>query len=235
MKFEVIATERSAQGTGASRRLRRKGGVPGIVYGAGKAPTPIELDRNALSKHLKLEAFHASVLTLKVGSETDRVLLRDVQMHPWRALEITHVDFQRIAADQKLHMKVPLHFVNADAAPGVKLGHGIINHVLNEIDVTCLPDDLPEFVAVDLAEIELGQSIHLADLAMPTGVESVQLKHGDNAVVATIQVPRGAVEADPEATVSVANVPATAQKDKDAAAAKAPAAKAPAAKSAGKK
>lgn len=224
MQFEVIATARSAQGTGASRRLRRKGGVPGIVYGAGKEPTPIELDRNALAKHLKLEAFHASVLTLKVGDTTDRVLLRDVQMHPWRALEITHVDFQRIAADQKLHMKVPLHFVNAEHSPGVKLGHGIINHVLNEIDIQCLPDDLPEFVTIDLGHLELGHSIHLGDLQLPPGVESTQLKHGDNAVVATIQVPRGAIEAEESApAVSAANVPATAQKDKDAAAAKAPA------------
>ncbi|MCU0869343.1 MAG: 50S ribosomal protein L25/general stress protein Ctc [Burkholderiales bacterium] len=222
MQFEVIATERSAQGTGASRRLRRKGGVPGIVYGGGKPPTPIELDRNALAKHLKLEAFHASVLTLKVGTDSDRVLLRDVQMHPWRALEITHIDFQRIAADQKLHMKVPLHFVNAENAPGVKLGHGIINHVLNEIDVQCLPADLPEFVTVDLGEVQLGDSIHLGDLVLPAGVESTQLKHGDNAVVATIQVPRGAVEAeDAAAPVSAANVPAIAQKEKDPAAAKA--------------
>lgn len=210
MEMEVIASPRSLQGTGASRRLRRKGLVPGIVYGGGKAPQSIELDHKALSLRLKHEAFHASVLTMKVGADTERVLLRDVQMHPYR-LEVLHVDFQRVATDQLIHVKVPLHFINSEIAPGVKLGHGIINHVLNEIDVQCLPDNLPEFITVDLGELQLGQSVHLADLKFPAGVESVQYKRGDNAVVATIQVLGAAAEE--AAAPPVSTVPASAQKE----------------------
>ncbi|MFO1318660.1 MAG: 50S ribosomal protein L25/general stress protein Ctc [Burkholderiales bacterium] len=215
MKLEVIAMPRSVQGTGASRRLRRKGLVPGIIYGGDATPTPIELDHNALVQRLKLEAFHASVLTMKLGDRSDRVLLRDVQMHPYRP-EVLHVDFQRVGKDTIIHVKVPLHFVNADIAPGVKMGHGIINHVMNELDVQCLPDALPEFIEVDVGHLELGHSIHLADLKLPKGVESVQFKRGGNAVVATIQVPGAAVEAEPSAAPAASQVPATAQKDKDA-------------------
>ena len=145
------------------------------------------------------------------------MLLRDVQMHPWRQM-VQHVDFQRVAADEKIHVKVPLHFINAENSPGVKLGHGIISHVLNEIEINCLPADLPEFIEVDLAGVELGHSIHLADLKLPNGVESVQFKRGDNQVVATIQVPSGAKEEEADAAAAAtpaAAVPATAQKDKD--------------------
>jgi large subunit ribosomal protein L25 len=215
MSIEVVAIERSLQGTGASRRLRNSGRTPGIVYGGGKPAQPIELDHNALSRHLKLEAFHASILTMKIGTENQQVLLRDVQMHPWRQM-VQHVDFQRVAADVKIHVKVPLHFINVEHSPGVKLGHGIISHVLNEIEITCLPANLPEFIEVDLGQVELGQSIHLADLKFPEGVESVQFKRGDNQVVATIQIPGGAKEEEVEvAPTPVAAVPATAQKDKE--------------------
>ena len=214
MKNEVIAMPRSLQGTGASRRLRRTGRVPGIVYGGGKDPVAVELDHNALTQSLKHESFHASVLTMKVGDASDRVLLRDVQMHPYR-LEILHVDFQRVAKDELIHMKVPLHFLNAELAPGVKLGHGIINHVMNEVDVQCLPDNLPEFIEVDLGALELGQSVHLADIKWPAGVESVQIKHGGNAAVVSIQVPRGAAEPEPTAATPAAAVPATAQKKEE--------------------
>lgn len=225
MTIEITATPRTEEGTGASRRLRNRGFTPGIIYGAGKAAQPIQLDHNALSRHLKMEAFHASILTMKVGDQTQQVLLRDVQMHPFRQL-VLHVDFQRVAADQKIHMKVPLHFVGAENAPGVKFGHGIISHVLNEIDIVCLPAALPEFIEVDLGSIELGQSVHLADLKMPAGVESVQLSKGDNAVVATIQVPRGELSKEEEtATPSAAQVPATAQKAPDQKAEAKPAAK----------
>jgi large subunit ribosomal protein L25 len=195
--IEVNAMSRSLQGTGASRRLRRTGKVPGIVYGGEQPTQNIELDHNSLFHQLKQEAFHASILSMDLDGNKDRVLLRDVQMHPWKQ-QVLHVDFQRVSANKKIHMKVPLHFVNADVAPGVKTGGGIVSHVMNEIDITCLPDDLPEFVEVDLQHLELGHSVHLADVKLPSGVDSTQLVRGDNAVVATVQVPRALVEPEPE-------------------------------------
>lgn len=195
-KIEVNAVSRTLQGTGASRRLRNTGKVPGIIYGGDLPAQNVELDHNSLYHQLKLEAFHASILNMNMDGKTDRVLLRDVQMHPWKQL-ILHVDFQRVSANRKIHMKVPLHFVNAEIAPGVKTGGGIVTHVMNEIDITCLPDDLPEFIEVDLQTLELGHSVHLADLKIPKGVESVQLVRGDDAVVATVQVPRAIVEPEP--------------------------------------
>lgn len=200
-KLEVNAMPRSLQGTGASRRLRGTGKVPGIVYGGDVPAQNIEIDHNSLFHQLKQEAFHASILSMNVEGKTDRVLLRDVQMHPWKQL-ILHVDFMRVSANKKIHMSVPLHFVNAEISPGVKTGGGIVNHVMNEIDISCLPDDLPEFIEVDLKDLELGHSVHLAELKMPKGVESVQQVRGENAVVATVQVPRAMVEAEPVAAVA---------------------------------
>jgi large subunit ribosomal protein L25 len=200
-KLEVSAMPRSLQGTGASRRLRGSGRVPGIVYGGDKPAQNIEIDHNTLFHQLKQEAFHASILSMNLDGKTDRVLLRDVQMHPWKQL-ILHVDFQRVSANKKIHMSVPLHFVNAEISPGVKTGGGIVNHVMNEIEISCLPDDLPEFIEVDLKDLELGHSVHIADLKMPKGVESVQQVRGENAVVATVQVPRAMVEAEPVAAVA---------------------------------
>jgi large subunit ribosomal protein L25 len=204
MAIEVTATPRSVQGTGASRRLRRGGKVPGIIYGAGEPALVIELDHNALFLQMRSEAFHASILTLNLDGARSRVLLRDVQMHPWKR-QVLHVDFQRVSANQKIHMKVPLHFKNEDIAPGVKVSGGIISHVMSEIDVSCLPDDLPEFIEVDLANLQLGHSVHLSDLTLPGGVESVQLVRDDNAVVATVVIPKVIEEevAPAEAAVGV--------------------------------
>jgi large subunit ribosomal protein L25 len=201
-KIEVNAMSRSLQGTGASRRLRRTGKVPGIVYGGEQPAQNIELDHNALFHQLKQETFHASILSMNLDGNKDRVLLRDVQMHPWKQ-QVLHVDFQRVSANKKIHMKVPLHFINADIAPGVKTGGGIVSHVMNEIDITCLPDDLPEFVEVDLQHLELGHSVHLADVKLPKGVDSTQLVRGDDAVVATVQIPRALVEPEPEVAPAV--------------------------------
>jgi large subunit ribosomal protein L25 len=217
-KLEVSAMPRSLQGTGASRRLRGSGRVPGIVYGGDKPAQNIEIDHNTLFHQLKQEAFHASILSMNLDGKIDRVLLRDVQMHPWKQL-ILHVDFQRVSANKKIHMSVPLHFVNAEISPGVKTGGGIVNHVMNEIEISCLPDDLPEFIEVDLKDLELGHSVHIADLKMPKGVESVQQVRGENAVVATVQVPRAMVEAEPVAAVAAEGAAA-----EGAAAAAAPAA-----------
>ncbi len=201
MAIEVSATTRKAQGTGASRRLRKAGRVPGIVYG-GKEPMLIDVDHNNLYHALRSEAFHASILSLDLDGKKEQVLLRDFQMHPFRQ-QVLHIDFQRVQADKKIHMKVPLHFVNAEDAPGVKVGGGIISHVLNEMEIACLPADLPAAIEVDLSSLDLGHSIHVSDIKLPKGVEVAGHHHASDAV-ATVQVPRGAVEAAAEATAAAA-------------------------------
>src|SRR4029077_18667080 len=159
MAIEISARKREAQGTGASRRLRRLGRVPGIVYGGDKGPVNIELDHKALYLSLRNEKFHASILTLDLGEAKEQVLLRAVNMHPYRP-QVQHIDFQRVQKDKKINMKVPLHFVNAEKSPGVKDQGGVISPVLNEVNVTCFPDDLPEFIEVDLGSLAVGHSMH---------------------------------------------------------------------------
>ncbi|MBU3693542.1 MAG: 50S ribosomal protein L25/general stress protein Ctc [Rhodocyclaceae bacterium] len=193
MTIEFIALNRTTQGTGASRRLRRTGKVPGIVYGGHKDAVAIELDHNALYYALQEEAFHASVLSMSLDGKKEPVLLRDYQMHPFKQ-QVLHIDFQRIAAGEKIHMKVPLHFTGEDLAPGVKLQGGKMSHVVLELDIACLPENLPEFITVDLSGLNAGQSVHLADLNLPEGVESTALRHGDNAVVAVCMAPRGGAD-----------------------------------------
>lgn len=206
MAIEVSATTRQKQGTGRSRRMRREGKVPGIVYGGGGQPKTIELDHNALVHEMKSRVLQSSILNMTLDGEKIQVLLRDVQMHPFRA-SVLHVDFQRVAQDVKVHIEVPLKFVNQEAAPGVKLGGGVVNHVLTTLDVSCLPRDLPEFIEVDLAHLELGHSIHVTDLKLPQGVEAVALKSGEDPVVVTLQVPRVQVEEEVVAAVPAAEVP----------------------------
>ena len=203
MAIEVNAMPRSTQGKGASRRLRHAVRVPGIVYGGGQPPQNIELDHKDLARQLKQETFHASILTLNLEGASLPVLLRDYQMHPWRQ-QVLHVDFQRVAKDRKIHMKVPLHFINAEQAPGVKTGGGSVNHVLTELDIICLPDDLPGHIEVDLVNLQMGHSIRLSELMLPNGVESAQLRGGDDAVVATIPVPRAEVVVEEVAPVTTA-------------------------------
>ncbi|MEP6996297.1 MAG: 50S ribosomal protein L25/general stress protein Ctc [Betaproteobacteria bacterium] len=192
MQFEFTAFPRGTEGRGASRRLRRTGRAPGIVYGGAANPQPIELDHNALIHALNKEAFHSSILTMKLGDGAERVLLRDVQMHPFRH-EVLHIDFQRVDENRKIHMKVPLHFINAELAPAIKTTDAIISHVLTELDVSCLPKDLPAFVDVDLSQLAVGQSIHVSDLTLPAGVTAVT-RPGASPVVATAIVPRIVVE-----------------------------------------
>lgn len=194
MKIEISATPRTIQGTGASRRLRRTGRIPGVVYGGGTEASAIELDHKTLFYQLKNEAFHASILTLDMDGKKEQVLLRDYQMHPFKPL-VMHVDFQRVNAKEKVHMKVPLHFVNAELSPGVKLSHGIASHIISEVEVACLPKDLPEFIEVDLGELAAGHSVHLSELKLAKNVELVALTKGEDLAVATITIPRGAVEA----------------------------------------
>lgn len=219
MKISIKAEPRSVQGTGASRRLRRESKVPGILYGAGKDAQSIEVDHKDLWFKLKMEAFHASILDMEVGADKAQVLLRDYQMHPFRPL-ILHVDFQRVDANKKIHIKVPLHFVNAEVSPGVKVAGGLVEHVMNELEISCLPKDLPEFVEVDLAELQAGHSLHLSSLKLPAGVEAIVPK-GEDPTVATIVIPKQ-MTADEEAAElaltaapSAADVPTTAQKVKE--------------------
>lgn len=191
MNIQFKAEKRDAKGTGASRRLRRTGRVPGIVYGADKDAQQVTLDHNEIYHLLRKEAFHASVLTMDLDGEKGTVVLRDTQWHPFRQ-QVLHLDFQRVTAGEKLHLKVPLHFVNDEMSPGIKLQGGLITHVMNEIDVACLPKDLPEFIEVDLKDIEAGVSIHATQLSLPAGVELVL--HGeDDPVVVTCVPPRGGV------------------------------------------
>lgn len=185
MKF--VAFERAKQGTGASRRLRITGRTPGIVYGGGAEPTLIEIDHNALWHALKKEAFHASVLQMELAGKTTEVLLRDVQYHPFKQL-VLHIDFQRIDANTKMHKKVPVHYSGEENSPAVKIDQCLINHVVTELEVSCMPKDLPEFIAVDLSALTKGHSLHLDDIKLPAGVTAVT--HGKKnpvlvAVVAT--------------------------------------------------
>lgn len=193
--MKVVAFERSKQGTGASRRLRNSGKTPGIVYGATAEPQLIELDHNALWHALKKEVFHSSILDLEVAGKSQRVLLRDVQYHPFRQL-VLHVDFQRVDPNKKLHTKVPVHFMNQETNPAVKLGGAIISHVITEVEIECLPADLPEFVELDLAKIEAGQSLHAKDITLPKGVSLIGHIEGENPVVASAAIPAGAAAAE---------------------------------------
>ncbi len=203
MKF--VAFERANQGTGASRRLRITGRTPGIVYGGSAQPQLIELDHNALWHALKKEVFHSSVLDMELNGVVSKVLLRDVQMHPYKQ-QVLHIDFQRVDATTKLHMKVPLHYVGEESSPAVKTEGCIANHVVTELDVLCLPSDLPEFITVDLSGLRKGVSLNLADITLPKGVSAVT--HGNkNPVLVSVVV---VASAETPATDAAAAAPAPA-------------------------
>ena len=210
MAIEISARKREQQGTGPARRMRRMGRVPGVVYGGDKDALTIELDHKDLYLNLKNERFHASILTLDVAGAKEQVLLRSISMHPYRP-QVQHVDFQRVLKDRKLHMKVPLHFVNAEKSPGVKDQGGVASHVLNELEITCFPDDLPEFIEVDLGSLAVGNSVHVRDLKLPKGVEAA-IGKAENPVIATVVVPQlVSEEEETAAVVSAADVPTTEQ------------------------
>ena len=198
MKFEIIAAKRVLQGSGASRRLRHANKVPGIIYGGTAAPLMIELEHNDLLLALRKEAFHSSVLTITVEGAVETVLLRDSQMHPYKPL-VLHVDFLRVDTTHAIHQKVPLHFINADICKGVKVAGGNVSHAMNEIEVTCLPQDLPTFIEVDLKDLDAGQTIHVSQLVFPQGAKPIV--HGsDDAVVVAITVKKAVAEAEGEET-----------------------------------
>jgi large subunit ribosomal protein L25 len=210
MAIEITARKREAQGTGASRRLRRLGRVPGILYGGDKGPINIELDHQDLYLNLRNERFHASILTLDLAGSKEQVLLRALNMHPFKP-QVQHIDFQRVSKDKKIHMKVPLHFVNAEKSPGVKEQGGVVNHVLNELDIVCFPDDLPEYIEIDLSNLAVGRSLHVRDLSLPKGVEST-LHKNENPVVATVVVPALITEEEEAApAVAPSEIPTTEQ------------------------
>ena len=212
MQLEFNANKRDGQGTGASRRLRRTGRVPGILYGGPTAPQPIDIDHNELFQMLRKEAFYSSVLNVNLEGKVEMCLLRDVQRHPYRPV-ILHADFQRVDATHKLHQKVPLHFINADISPGVKLSGGMVQHVMSDLDVRCLPKDLPAFIEVDLKDITSGHSMHVSHLKLPAGVEAM-LHKGEDPVVATVIVRGGKAEEEVAAVEAapVAAAPAPAAK-----------------------
>ena len=192
--IEFTAFPRATEGRAASRRMRRAGKAPGIVYGGTARPQPIELDHNALVHALRNEVFHSSILSMKLDGTSTQVLLRDVQMHPFRN-EVLHVDFQRIDPSRKIHMKVPLHFVNEDQSPAVKAQGAIVRHVMTEIDIACLPKDLPEYIEVDLSALDTAHSLHVSGVKLPAGVSAVTHRTGDP-VVATAVVPKAVVETE---------------------------------------
>jgi large subunit ribosomal protein L25 len=216
MKIAVTAFPRSKQGTSASRRLRNSGKVPGIVYGAGKPVQQVEFDQAAMLRHLKMEAFHASILDLTVDGQTVPALLRDFQMHPFRPM-VLHVDMQRVDKNQKVHMKVPLHFVNADICIGVKQGGGAVQHILNDLEVQCLPDDLPEYIEVDVKDLQVAHSMHVNELKLPTGVEPIPRLKKENPGVVMVQVVKEAAAEEADAAPKATEI--TGQKPEEAAAA----------------
>jgi large subunit ribosomal protein L25 len=200
--MKVVAFERSVQGTGASRRLRNSGKTPGIIYGGKDTVTVIELDHNALFHALRKEAFHSSILDLEIGGKAQKVLLRDYQMHPFKPL-VLHIDFQRVSATEKVHMRVPLHFINAETSAAVKLQGAVVSHISTELEVSCLPADLPEFIEVDLSKIEVGHGIHAKDLTLPKGVSLVLHIEQENPVLANARIP-AVKSADTEAAPAAA-------------------------------
>jgi large subunit ribosomal protein L25 len=189
-QFEIVAETRAEAGKGASRRLRREQRVPGILYGAGKDPVQISVVLKDLMKSLENEAFYSHILTVKLDGKSEQAVLRDMQRHPVKGVP-SHIDLQRVDASHKITMRVPLHFLNEAECPGVKQNGGKIHHDISEVEVQCLPKDLPEYVQVDMGALDIGQHVHLSDLKLPAGVQLVALVHGHDLSVASVQAPKG--------------------------------------------
>ena len=214
-EFDLIAEYREDMGKGASRRLRRKGLVPAIIYGAGRPPRALTFDHNKVIKQLESESFYSSVLNIKVGDKSQAAILKDLQRHPAKR-QILHMDFQRIVEDEAIRMNVPIHFLGEDVAPGVKQGGGKVSHLMTDVEVTCLPKDLPEFLEVDVSALEFDTMLHLSDIKLPSGVEIPELAQGpehDQAIVAIHVIKAAPVEeaapeeaAEPEEAAPAAEV-----------------------------
>ena len=199
-EYEIIAEPRTDVGKGASRRLRRSGKLPGIIYGTDKEAISITLDHNLLNHQLENEAFYSHILSLKIGNEEVKAVLKDLQRHPYKA-SILHVDFLRVSESEEITMRVPIHFINEAQCIGVKQEGGVISHILSELEITCLPKNLPEYIEVDMLEVKLGEAVHLSDLKLPEGVEIYALTHGGDSErpVASVHVQRAAEEEEVEA------------------------------------
>lgn len=210
----IKATGRKVEGKGASRRLRHASSIPAIVYGGKGEPMPIQLDQEKIWVASQNEWFYSSILSLDIDGKVESVLLRDMQRHPFKQI-IMHMDFQRVSANQPIKVAVPLHFINQDTSPAGKASDVVVTHELNEVNITCLPKDLPEFLEVDLADLELGGMVHLSEVKLPKGVEIPELKLGKEHDVAVVIARQGRVEIEPEATDAIvdetvaADVPAT--------------------------
>lgn len=200
--FEVIAQTRDDAGRGASRRLRRMGRVPGIIYGGQRPPTMISVDHNELIKQLEHEAFYSHLLGMKLDETTEMVVLKDLQRHPAKPF-VLHIDFQRVSAEKRLRLHVPLHFTNESACPGIKKG-GTVTRSITEVEVTCLPKDLPEFIVVDMASLDVGHTLHVSDLGMPAGVELSHTLDPHAPVVSIHGIRGGGTGAEPGATSEAA-------------------------------
>jgi len=217
VKFEIDAQAREGSGRANSRKLRRDGRVPAIVYGGGKDPSPITLDQNSLFHQMELEAFYTSILSLKLGKQAQPVVVKEVQRHPARST-VVHVDFQRVVADEEITMTVPIHFVGEAVAVGVKEQGGVIEHALTDVEISCLPANLPEYLELDVSALQLNEILHLSDIKYPEGVTSTQLAHEHDSPVVAIHPPRReeveeAAGEEAEAAVEAAPEPASADEE----------------------
>ena len=198
-KYDLVAETREDQGKGASRRLRRQGKVPAIIYGAGRPPRNLSFDHNKVIKELENEAFYSSILSIKVGDKSQAAVVKDIQRHPAKR-QILHMDFQRIVEDEKIRMNVPLHFIGEDVAPGVKQEGGSVSHLMTDVEVSCLPKDLPEYLEVDVAGLGLNEMLNMSDIKLPEGVEIPALAQGedqDNAIVSISIIKEVVIEEEP--------------------------------------
>lgn len=197
--FTIIAEHRESYGKSVSRRLRRNGKVPGVVYGNAEEAESIVMNHNEIAHHLQSEAFHSHILTLQIGKKKEKVVLKDVQHHAFK-LSILHIDLQRIDEKEQLTMRVPLHFINEAICVGVKLKGGVISHVMTDLEITCLPANLPEYIEIDMAEIDIGEGIYLADINMPEGTEISALLHGGDPkqIVVNVHMPKVVKEVEEE-------------------------------------
>ncbi|MBF0470242.1 MAG: 50S ribosomal protein L25/general stress protein Ctc [Gammaproteobacteria bacterium] len=195
--FSLTATSRSDQGKGASRRLRRNGNVPAVIYGGDREPAAITLEHHILANHLEQEAFYSHILNLTIDGRSEQVVLKDLQRHPAKPF-ILHADFLRIKSDEKIRMTVPLHFSGEEVAPGVKIDGGMISHNITEVEISCLPKDLPEYIAIDLSHLTMEHAFHLSEIKLPDGVELLELSHGEehDLPVAAVHKTRAAVDTE---------------------------------------